>query len=100
MAIRKTGILSDQTDWLDKLDAQHHFYKYFDRIYNSYNIGKGKRDPSQFCDVATDFGLQPSAILFVDDNEMNAANALASRMQAILYVDHQSFIKSLNDALT
>lgn len=94
-----TAILSDQTDWLDKLDAKYHFYKYFDRIYNSYYLGKGKRDPSQFSDVAADLGLQPSVILFVDDSAMNTANAVAAGMQAIVYVDQASFIEALKDSL-
>ena len=52
-----TGILSDQTDWLDRLDASQHFYRCFDRVYNSYRLGKGKRDPSVFGDVAADLGM-------------------------------------------
>lgn len=94
-----TGILSDQTDWLDRLDARDHFYQYFDRIYNSYYLGKGKRDPSHFNDVAANLDLDPSAILFVDDSKENIATALATGMQAIHYVDRESFIKALEDTL-
>jgi putative hydrolase of the HAD superfamily len=54
-----TGILSDQTHWLDILDEQYHFYDAFDHIYNSYYLGKGKRDPSLFTDVADDLGMKP-----------------------------------------
>ncbi len=92
-----TGILSDQTDWLDRLDARDHFYQYFDRIYNSYYLGKGKRDPSHFSDVAARLDLDPSAILFVDDSKENVATAVAAGMQAIHYVDRESFIKALRD---
>ena len=94
-----TGILSDQVDWLDKLDARGHFYCYFDHIYNSYYMGKGKRDPSQFTDVATDLGLQPAQILFVDDSEHNVKNAESVGMQAIQYHDRETFIKALADRL-
>jgi len=94
-----TGILSDQTDWLDRLDARDHFYKYFDRIYNSYYLGKGKRDPSQFSDVAADLGLDPSAILFIDDSRKNVATAIENGMQAIQYIDRESIIKDIKDAL-
>ena len=38
-----TAILSDQTDWLDRLEARHHFFGHFDRVFNSYHLGKGKR---------------------------------------------------------
>ena len=94
-----TGILSDQVDWLDKLDARDHFYCYFDHIYNSYYMGKGKRDPSQFTDVATDLGLPPAQILFVDDSEHNVKNAESVGMQAIHYHDRETFIKALADRL-
>jgi putative hydrolase of the HAD superfamily len=94
-----TGILSDQTDWLDRLDARDHFYKYFDRIYNSYYLGKGKRDPSHFSDVAADLGLDPSAVLFIDDSKNNVATAIAAGMQAIQYIDRESLLKVLKHAL-
>jgi putative hydrolase of the HAD superfamily len=94
-----TGILSDQTDWLDRLDARDHFYKYFDRIYNSYYLGKGKRDPSHFSDVAADLGLDPSAVLFIDDSKKNVATAISAGMQAIQYTDRESFLKVLKHAL-
>jgi putative hydrolase of the HAD superfamily len=94
-----TGILSDQTDWLDRLDARDHFYQYFDHIYNSYYLGKGKRDPSHFSDVAADLGLDPAAILFIDDSRKNVTTATATGMQAIQYVERESFLEALENAL-
>ncbi|MCG6937383.1 MAG: HAD family phosphatase [Gammaproteobacteria bacterium] len=90
-----TGILSDQTDWLDRLDARDHFYVYFDHVYNSYTMGKGKRDPSHFTDVAADLGLEPAAVLFIDDSKMNIANAESAGMQAIQYVDRETLMQEL-----
>ena len=46
-----TAILSDQTHWLDDLDRRHHFTAGFDRVYNSYHQGKGKRDQTLFTEV-------------------------------------------------
>jgi putative hydrolase of the HAD superfamily len=94
-----TGILSDQTDWLDRLDSRQHFYRLFDRIYNSYYLGKGKRDPSLFSDVAADLGLPPASILFVDDSAGNVARAAAAGMQTIQYVDRETFLKALEASL-
>ncbi len=90
-----TGILSDQTDWLDRLDARYDFYQLFDRVYNSYYLGKGKHDPSLFSDVAADLGIAPADILFVDDNADNVARARASGMQTIHYVDREGFLNLL-----
>ncbi len=94
-----TGILSDQTDWLDRLDAEHGFYQYFDRIYNSYYMGKGKRDRTHFEDVAADLGLDPSAVLFIDDSRANVDTALSAGMRAVLYTDRESFSRKIYNLL-
>ena len=85
-----TGILSDQTDWLDRLDEKYHFSDVFDHIFNSYYMGKGKQDPSLFTDIAASLALPPSAILFVDDNADNVARARGAGLQVIEYVDRDS----------
>ncbi len=94
-----TGVLSDQTDWLDRLDAGQHFYRCFDRVYNSYYLGKGKRDPTLFREVAADLGLSPSQILFIDDNAHNVARARTSGMHAILYRNRARFMDELDRLL-
>ena len=94
-----TGILSDQTRWLDELDRKYHFYREFDRIYNSSYLGKGKRDPSLFTDVAADLGLAPGEILFVDDDAGNVARAREAGMQAIVFSDQVQLIRALQERL-
>ena len=94
-----TAILSDQTHWLDELDARHHFTDAFDRVYNSFHLGKGKRDPSLFADVAADLGLPPSALLFVDDDLGNVNRARAAGYQAILFADAHTCIGELERLL-
>ena len=90
-----TGILSDQTEWLDRLDAQDHLYRLSDRVYNSYYLGTGKRDPSLFTEAAADLGLPPSAILLVDDTAANVARATSAGMRAVRYVDPESLRNAL-----
>ncbi len=95
-----TGILSDQTHWLDELDTQYRFSAVFDRIYNSYYLGKGKRDPSLFGDVAADLGMPPGAVLFIDDDAANVARARDAGLQAIHFVDRNAFTRELEDVLS
>lgn len=90
-----TGILSDQTDWLDRLDQRDHFYQAFDHVFNSYYLCKGKQDASLFTDIAEVLALPASAILFVDDNAGNVARARDAGMQAIHYVGRDSFMAEL-----
>jgi len=94
-----TGILSDQMHWLDWLDARDHFFRYFDHVYNSYHLGKGKRDPTLFFDIAGQLALPPAGILFVDDLQSNVERAQAAGWQAIHYVDRVSFEEGIGELL-
>jgi putative hydrolase of the HAD superfamily len=86
-----TGILSDQMHWLDMLDERDRFFRYFDHVFNSYHLGKGKRDPALFRDITERLALAPAGILFVDDIKGNVERAQAAGWQAILYEDRASF---------
>lgn len=77
-----TAILSDQTHWLDELDERDHFKQAFDHVYNSYHLGKGKRDPSLFDDVVDDLGIRPEQALFIDDDPGNVERARSRGWQA------------------
>jgi putative hydrolase of the HAD superfamily len=86
-----TGILSDQMHWLDLLDERDHFFGYFDHVFNSYHLGKGKRDPTLFHDIAERLALAPAGILFVDDLNSNVERARTAGWHAVLYEDRASF---------
>lgn len=90
-----TGILSDQTHWLDILDSKYHFYNAFDKVYNSYYRGKGKQDLSLFFDVESDLGMSATEILFIDDDAGNVARAHDMGMQVLQYVDKERFIQDI-----
>lgn len=77
------GLLTDQTDWLERLNHRDGFLTAFDRLYNSYRLGKGKRDPTLFDDVAADLGLPPERILFVDDSPTNGERARSRGFQVL-----------------
>jgi len=76
------GILSDQTDWLERLDERDRFFAAFDRVYNSYRVGKTKRDASLFQDVAGELSLAPEQILFLDDSMGHVERAHSQGLQA------------------
>lgn len=89
------GILSDHTDWLDKLNQRYDFFKWFDHVFNSYHLGKGKRDSSLFDDVARILGRRPDRILFIDDDPGHVDRARKKGWKAIRYVDRDSFLKEM-----
>jgi putative hydrolase of the HAD superfamily len=85
------GILSDQTDWLDQLNARFDFFKYFDHVFNSYPLGKGKRDASLFDDIAGLLKTSPDKLLFIEDDPGNIERARQKGWKAILYINTESF---------
>ena len=89
------AILSDQTDWLDRLDRRDGFFAHFDAVFNSYHLGKGKRDPSLFNDVAERLRCVPRRILFIDDNPGHIERANAQGLQTHLFTDQTSCLSFL-----
>ncbi len=89
------AILSDQTNWLDELNEQYNFFKYFDVVFNSYHIGKDKTDLSHFSDTVSRLHGDPERMLFVDDNEGHCERARNTGMKAIRFAGRESFLKDL-----
>jgi putative hydrolase of the HAD superfamily len=78
--------LSDQSDWLDLLDREHHFFHEFDRVFNSYHLGKTKRDASVFDDVVRALELEASEALLVDDNPAHVQRAVSRGLMGHLFL--------------
>lgn len=91
-----TAILSDQTDWLERLEARDRFYLEFDRVFNSYRLGKGKRDATVFDDAVRALGVAPRDALFVDDNRGHVKRAASRGLQAVLFRDEDRFLADLD----
>jgi putative hydrolase of the HAD superfamily len=95
-ALRNAGllvaILSDQTDWLDWLNDRDGFFDEFERVFNSFHLGKGKRDPTIFDDVTRLVGVDPNQALFVDDNPGNVQRAQERGLKVLLFRDEKRAI--------
>ena len=89
------GILSDQTEWLDYLNERDDFYKWFDHIFNSYYLGKTKRDPTLFDDIVFKLNIPAGRILFVDDSPGNIKRAEDKGLQTFLYINQEGFMEGL-----
>jgi len=90
------GILSDQTDMLDKLNARFDFFKWFDYVFNSYHVGKGKRDITLFDDIAGILKTAPDRILFIDDDPGHIERAKQKGWQAILFLNYDSLLADMD----
>jgi putative hydrolase of the HAD superfamily len=98
-ALKQTGkrlyILSDQTDWLDELDRKYDFFKEFDKVFNSYYLGKGKRDETLFSEILEMVGLEPGQALFIDDNPGNLERAEAQGWRTMLFISPEQLVRDL-----
>jgi len=96
----KVGILSDQTDMLDMLDKKYDFFRLFDYVFNSYHMGKGKRDQSLFDDIVHALKTEPDRVLFIDDDAGNVERAKKKGWKGIQYLDRDSFQKDIEDIMS
>ena len=98
-SLRRNGyvvaIASDQVDWLDRLDERDRFYREFDRVFNSYRLGKGKRDATVFDDMADALERVPGELLFLDDNPGNVERAASRGMFAMAVRDAEGVAAEL-----
>lgn len=90
-------ILSDQTDWLDKLNERENFYQWFDLIFNSFYMGKSKSDPELFNEIADKLNLKPNEILFVDDYHGHIERAGKKDFNTHLFIDKEGFLNDLKN---
>ncbi len=88
---RTVVILSDQTNWLDELDATYDFFRFFEAVYNSFHLGMSKRQPEIFPEIVGRLGLPPGACLFVDDNPGHIQRARQMGLAAHLFTDEAAF---------
>jgi putative hydrolase of the HAD superfamily len=94
-----TAIVSDQTDWLERLDRRDGFSREFDRVFNSFRLGKSKRDPSLFDDVAQELGITPAEALFTDDTSGHVTRAENRGMHGIVFEDEDRFRRKAEEIL-
>jgi putative hydrolase of the HAD superfamily len=92
-----TAVLSDQSDWLDQLDANYNFFQYFDAVFNSFHLGKTKRDPTTFTETLQALKVDGKQTLFVDDNIGHIDRAAAAGLQTHHFIDRDSFVKKLKE---
>jgi len=89
------GILSDQTNWLEELNERDRFFRHFDRVYNSFYLGKSKRDPALFDHVLRFLEIPGEDVLFVDDHAGNCERAQLAGMKTIHFTGRRSFLSEM-----
>jgi putative hydrolase of the HAD superfamily len=94
------GILSDQTDWLDRLDARDGFFRHFDYVSNSFHLGLSKRDGEVFVETARRLDIPGECICLIDDNEGNCGRARECGWHAIAYRTGGQVLRELKELVS
>jgi putative hydrolase of the HAD superfamily len=95
----RTGLLSNIGDAMETgLCARFDWLEGFHHRTFSHRLGIAKPDPAIYSHAAQGLGVPPGEILFIDDREVNITAAQQAGMKAIVYTDHESFLKALRSA--
>ncbi|MGI6387530.1 MAG: HAD family hydrolase [Desulfomonilia bacterium] len=92
----RLAILSDQTNWLDELEEKLGFFRLFERVFNSYHLGRTKLEKQIFLDVLDTMRLEPGDTLFVDDTQEHVGRAREAGIQVIHYRGKDDFLERLS----
>ncbi|MDX9761628.1 MAG: HAD family phosphatase [Desulfomonilia bacterium] len=92
----RLAILSDQTNWLDELEEKLGFFRLFERVFNSYHLGRTKLEKQIFLDVLDIMRLEPGDTLFVDDTQEHVGRAREAGIQVIHYRGKDDFLERLS----
>ncbi len=84
-------MLSDQTNWLDEINAKEQLFRHFDRVFNSFQIKMSKREASTFRSVCGMLGVNPGETVFIDDNKNHIARAAQTGLNTILFTAFDDF---------
>ncbi|MFO7717988.1 MAG: HAD family hydrolase [Thermodesulfobacteriota bacterium] len=87
------ALLSDQTNWLDELDAVYGLYALFDSVHNSYVTGLHKGQQEFFTTVLQQLGARPEQCVFIDDNPNNIQVAREVGLETVLFRDVPGFVE-------
>ncbi len=68
-------------------------------VYLSHEIGRRKPDPDSFRWLATDLGIPPERLLFLDDSAINIAGAARAGLQTLQVTDARTAAATLRALL-
>ena len=85
----RTYVLSNlHSDWYEKLQHKHDFFKKFDGIVISGHVNSTKPHPVIYQHLLTTYALTPEECLFIDDREDNIVAGKALGIDGIVCSDH------------
>lgn len=95
-AKHKIVLFTNHTGLLDNLDAKYGFYKNFDHVINSFEVGIQKPDKEIFDLLLSRTGTSPEEVLVIDDTELNIAAAKNLGFKTLLFTKNTDLSKVLS----
>lgn len=95
----QVAILSDQTNWLDELDARDNLFLRFDGVFNSYHHGLSKREYDFFHLALKEMAARPEESLFIDDSTAHVGRARELGLRAHCYEAREPFLAWLEEQI-
>jgi len=80
-------------------NKKYSFYKIFDVMITSFEVGKRKPDKRIYNTAIKKIGFKPNEIVFIDNEMKNVEGAIKIGIKAIHYDNHRNFINKLNKLL-
>ena len=96
----KTGLFSDQTNWIHELDGMYSFFSCFDYKWISYDKGLTKYDAEFYQLPSHESGIEPQSILLIDDKQRVLDMAEAAGIAGHLFTsvnECRDFLETLID---
>jgi putative hydrolase of the HAD superfamily len=87
----RTAILSDQSDWLDRLDHRDNFLNSFAPVINSYYLGTTKREDATFRAALDLLQAKAEQVMFIDDNPGHIERAAKQGFRTHLFTSETTF---------
>ena len=92
--MEKLGILSNMPiDFVPSIVKKFEWIDWFDYTLWSCDVHLIKPERGIYLRVAKELGLLPEECLFIDDSIVNVEGARAAAMEAIHYIDFESFLE-------
>lgn len=91
----KTYILSDQTHWIEDLNQRSGFFSLFDNVFNSYRLGRTKKDSETFDLIINSIGYDPEDMIFIDDHAAHIRRAQEKFLHTIWYTEKHMFFTAM-----
>jgi HAD superfamily hydrolase (TIGR01509 family) len=83
-------LLSNYPEWYQLIEEKLRISRYAPWTFVSCRTGVRKPHPDAYLGAARHFGVEPEALLFIDDREVNCQGARDVGMDAILFEDAPS----------